>query len=573
MVSILNKHGFGDVYFGIRDDGTVVGQEISGKTIRDISQSIAENIEPKIYPVINTVKIEGKSCIHVKFEGDEKPYYAFGRAYKRVGDEDRKLSAREIENSILKKHADKIKWESQPSKKQLPGLNEETVKTFVGKANAVGRLEFRYESMENTLQKLGLIENGQLLNAAEVLFCEENPLEVQLAIFAGKDKLTFLDIKSLRGNVFDLLDEMELYITKHMKWRVKFGKMEREEIPEIPVRAIREALVNSVCHRDYRVPKGNEIAIFKNRIEIYNPGDFPEGLTPQDFIEGRERSILRNPLIAQTLFLSKDVEKWGSGLKRIYEECLANRVSVEFWMLKTGFTVVFYRQEDDESFSVSGEDVIEYLNEDVSEYVNGGVQRLYDHIKANPGHRAGNIAEALDVPFKTIQRWIKMLKDDNKIDFVGSSKTGGYYLKENLPLDEDINEGVQKLYDYIKANPGHKARIISESLNVPFKTVQRWIGKLKDDGKIEFAGSGRVGGYYLKEDIPLDGEVNEGVQKLYDYIKANPGHKARIMSEVLNVHFKTVQRWIRKLKDDDKIEFIGSTKTGGYYVKKDNHDR
>jgi len=421
------------------------------------------------------------------------------------------LSAKEIENSILKKHADKIKWESQPSKKQLPGLNEETVKTFVEKANAVGRLEFRYENIENTLQKLGLIENGQLLNAAEVLFSEENSLEVQLAIFAGKDKLTFLDIKTLRGNVFDLLDEMELYITKHMKWRVKFGKLEREEIPEIPVRAIREALVNSVCHRDYWVPKGNEIAIFKNRVEIYNPGDFPEGLTPQDFIEGRERSVLRNPLIAQTLFLSKDVEKWGSGLKRIYEECLENRVSVEFWMLKTGFTVVFYRQEDDESISVSGEDVIEYLNEEIKEYVskhinrgaNEYVNKLHNYIIENPGHNASSIADALDIPLRSTERWIRELKDESKIEFIGSKRAGGYYSKRDATSSEEVNEvvngDVKRMYNYIKNNHGHKATAIAEALDIPLRTVERWIRKLKSEEKIEFIGNKKTGGYYPKE--------------------------------------------------------------------------
>ncbi|MCP5104268.1 MAG: hypothetical protein GY950_12850, partial [bacterium] len=360
------------------------------------------------------------------------------------------------------------------------------------KANAVGRLEFNHESMAITLRKLGLIEAGQLLNAAEVLFCEENPLEVQMAIFAGKDKLTFLDIKALNGNVFDLLDEMELYIKKNIRWRVKFGKLEREEIPEIPMRAVREALVNSVCHRDYRIPKGNEVAIFRDRVEIYNPGDFPEGLKPEDFIEGRERSILRNPLIAQTLFLSKDVEKWGSGLKRIYEECLENRVSVSFWILKTGFTVVFYRQEDDETFSV--------LGEEVSKSVNGDVKKLYDYIKKNPGHRAGMMSEVLGVSLKTVERWIKKLRDDDIIEFAGSSKIGGYYLKGHLPSDGVVSEGVKKIYDYIEANPGHRTGTISDALGVPLKSAERWIKELKNDNKIEFVGSSKAGGYYIKKE-------------------------------------------------------------------------
>lgn len=505
IVSILNKHGFGELYFGIKDDGTVAGQDISGKTLRDISQSIAENIEPKIYPEIKVVKIENKNCIYIKFSGDERPYYAFGRVYTRVSDEDRKLSAKEIENIILKKHTQAIAWESQFSKKDTSHLDGELVKRFVEKGNAVGRLEFKHEDMETTLRKLGLIEGGRLLNASEALFCDENPLEVQMAIFAGKEKLTFLDIKQMKGNVFDLLDQMELYIQNHIKWRVEFGKLEREEIPEIPVDAVRESLVNSLCHRNYRIPKSNEIAIFRDRIEIYNPGTFPEGLTPQDFIEGRERSVLRNPLIAQTLYLSKDVEKWGSGLKRIYEDCLENRVSVEFWTLQTGFMVIFYRKYDDKDFSLSGEEVSEYVNRDVNE----DAEKLYDYIKKHPGHKAASISEALNIPLRTAERWIRELKSEDKIEFIGSKKAGAYYPKKDVILNEEVkeevNEYIKELYDYIKKHPGHKAASISEALAVPLRTVERWIKKLRSENKIEFVGSKKAGGYYPKEKPTSDG--------------------------------------------------------------------
>jgi predicted HTH transcriptional regulator len=124
--------------------------------------------------------------------------------------------------------------------------------------------------------------------------------------------------------------------------------------------------------RDISQSKSNEAAIFKDRVEIYNPGDFPEGLTPQDFIKGRERSVLRNPLISQTLYYSKDVERWGSGLKRIYEDCIENDVKVEFKILKTGFLVVFYRK-DDESFSARKEEVCEGIKKDVNEGINEGI--------------------------------------------------------------------------------------------------------------------------------------------------------------------------------------------------------
>jgi len=80
-------------------------------------------------------------------------------------------------------------------------------------------------------------------------------------------------------------------------------------------------------------------------VEIWNPGNFPAGYKPLDFVNKDLPSILRNPLIANILFLSEDVEKWGSGLRRIYEECASQGVKVKFEVLKYGFSVVFYRSK------------------------------------------------------------------------------------------------------------------------------------------------------------------------------------------------------------------------------------
>lgn len=89
IVSILNKNQHGELFFGIKNSGMITGQNITEKTIRDVSKSIADHIEPKIYPHINRVEIDGKSCVKVRFKGNDIPYFAYGRAYIRVADEDR----------------------------------------------------------------------------------------------------------------------------------------------------------------------------------------------------------------------------------------------------------------------------------------------------------------------------------------------------------------------------------------------------------------------------------------------------------------------------------------------------
>ena len=421
IAAILNKHKKGELYFGINNDGTIIGQTITGKTIRDFSRTISEHIEPKIYPKVEKITIDSRNCIKVEFQGDDAPYLAHGRAYIRVGDEDRQLSARELENMFLRKNTERLLWEGRISERSLKDVNEKIVRQYISKAQSAGRLDFYFESVKTTLAKLNLIQGNRLLNACEVLFCDANPMEVQAAVFAGTDKTTFLDIKKFQGTIFDMLEKSEQYISEHINWRVRFGKLKREEIPEIPIKAIREALVNSFCHRDYTIPKGNEIAIFKDRIEIYNPGSFPEGLTPEDFIKGKERSILRNPLLAETLYKSKEIEKWGSGLKRIYEECRSSGVKIDFETLKSGFLVVFYRD-----MAITKTDVIP-KNGGINGGINEGIKSLLTYIENNPGKRINIMAQEMNRSTRTIDRWVKKLRDDGKVEFKGGKKTGGYY--------------------------------------------------------------------------------------------------------------------------------------------------
>ncbi|MCK4459480.1 MAG: putative DNA binding domain-containing protein, partial [Methanosarcinales archaeon] len=298
IAAILNKHRKGELYFGIKNDGTVVGQDVGEQTIRDVSKAISDNIEPRIYPMISRIASGGKDCIHVTFQGSEYPYFAYGRAYMRVGDEDRKLSAKELENLFLMKNESNLRWDNKYSSVGVSEIDEALLKKYVGRGRSAGRINFDFKDVRTTLRKLKLIADNRILNAAEVLFCEDNSLEVQAAVFAGTDKTTFLDIKVFRGTLFDILRQCELYISERMNWRVEFKDFKRVEIPEIPVDAIREALVNSLCHRDYFRAESNKVAIFKDRIKIYNPGEFTARFEPSDYIHGDAESVQRNPLIS-----------------------------------------------------------------------------------------------------------------------------------------------------------------------------------------------------------------------------------------------------------------------------------
>ena len=448
IVSILNKHQSGKLYFGIKDNGEIIGQDVSSKTLREVSKTISENIEPKIYPTVNKIKIEDKECILVEFEGDDIPYLAYGRAYMRVGDEDRQLSAKEIRKLILKDEDDIGKWENKVSDYTVEDIDEELLKEFIEKGRKAKRINFPYTNKEEILKKLNLVnKNNKLLNAGYILFAKEAKLELQMAIFATETKLTFLDIDQVFGNVFELIEVGESYIRKNIKWPVNFksGSMERVEIPEIPLEAIREAIINSLIHRDFKNPKSNEVAIYKDRVEIFNPGEFPEGFKPEDFIEG-QGSIPRNPLIANTLYLSKDIEKWGSGFRRITEACQKSNTKVKFEIRKNGFMVIFYRKTDKELLDLTGENKNDAKNvalndKNVAKSVALKVKEKYPELRKvyidiieviskDNYITQEEIAGKLNKTRNSIYRNIKSLKEIGILERLGSKKNG--YWKINI---------------------------------------------------------------------------------------------------------------------------------------------
>jgi len=423
VAAMLNKHGGGELYFGVRNDGFPMGMDISEKTLRDVSQAIANHLEPKIYPKINEVFIDEKSCIHIEFAGEESPYYGYGRAYIRVADEDRVLSPTELESYILKKNTGRGAWDNDVSEKAAGDVGEGVLREYLERANRAGRIDFTYTTKEDVLHKLNLTDSGKLKNAAYVLFIGLPMLEVQMAIFAGTERLTFNDIKRESGNVIALVETAEKYIRSNIRWRVVFdGSMQRREIPEIPMDAVREALVNSYCHRLYTSSQNNEITIYSNRVEIYNPGTFPEGLTPQDFIDGYERSVKRNPLLAQLMYYTKDIESFGTGLRRITDACKKAGVQVEFRLLKKGFAVVFYRPGELFDTTEKTSDVVRNVVRNV--VLNKPEQAVLSILTENPAITAEQIAMLLSKSSRTVQRYLNSLQKKNAIRRIGSTKGG-----------------------------------------------------------------------------------------------------------------------------------------------------
>jgi len=255
MAAILNKHQAGILWFGVRNDGAIAGIDVNEKTLRDLSQSIAAHIEPKIFPRISEVTIDGKQCIKIEFAGDDTPYFAYGRAYIRVADEDRQLSVKQLKDLIAAQSRESLRWDNQLGKFPLADLDQAKIKRFVERA------KLSWDTPENALSKLELVKDGKLLNPAR-LFFGIKPIQLRCAVFMTTESSTIIDRHDFDGDILELIEEAQKYILKNIHIGMRLEGLYRVDVPEISVEALREAIINAFCHRDYYDPDFIQMAIF-----------------------------------------------------------------------------------------------------------------------------------------------------------------------------------------------------------------------------------------------------------------------------------------------------------------------
>ncbi|MCD8198327.1 MAG: ATP-binding protein [Lachnospiraceae bacterium] len=227
MAAILNKHQSGKLYFGVKNNGTVVGQEINDTTLRTISQAIGNHLRPTVYPDIKKQRYGDRTVVLVEFSGTRQPYLAYNIPRIRVADEDLVMEQPVYEEMLRKRDSVSYSWESQKSKYGIADIDQNVFKSYLKKARKVGRISFDNEEPTEVMTKLGLSDDGQLLNAGAALFVDCGINELQMAKFALDERLTFTDIRRFTGSILDLADKAVQYIIDAMDWRVEFdGSLE-----------------------------------------------------------------------------------------------------------------------------------------------------------------------------------------------------------------------------------------------------------------------------------------------------------------------------------------------------------
>jgi len=343
-------------------DGSSSVCRLSRYSTRQEIANALTSLEPAVDVKVEYVDVPehpGNQAIAMYFEPwvwGHIPYTCNGRPYYKV-ESTTKVMPRDMYDERLRQSKPQyFAWERQEAEGiTIDDLDEDRIRGAVRLGIEGGRLNeaAMTEPIETLLQKSELLNDGKLNNAAVMLFSKKlygyPQLRLRMARFRGTGKNEFGDNQQAEGNFFDLLDAGMSFLFKHLNLSGKIVGLRRMEQLEIPVEALRETLVNSLCHRRYDQPGTSVgIAVYDDRVEIENPGSLPPELTPET-IKQPHNSHPYNPLIATFLYRSTFLESWGSGVRRIIDSCAAAGVEEPTWQTNPNFVWVTFKRPADKS--------------------------------------------------------------------------------------------------------------------------------------------------------------------------------------------------------------------------------
>jgi ATP-dependent DNA helicase RecG len=467
VCAFANSEG-GYVLIGVDNKDHIIGATINN-TKRSAIQDAIRDITPILDVETYSVNVDGKPVwvLDVR-EGKDKPYVASGAIYVREGPNSQKLiTAEEIRDFFQSNN--RIYFDTVPCNhfNVDEELDKKNFKQFLLASSISGNV-----STQQILNNLQTFDDSGVIKNGGVLFFGQQPEQffpqaiVRCVRFKGTTKVHIIDDKTYGGPLYQQYIQAEAWIKDKLEVAyIIEGMGPRKEVWEIPLTVFKEGIINALSHRDY-YEQGSVtmIEVYDDRVEISNPGGLLSGVK-KDF---GKKSMTRNPLIFG-LFTRMDlVEQVASGIPRMREEMQEAGLPEPIFSTDGGFfTVEFKRPKKDDIVKTddgivndivkpdngivnvdenSNDDPIKSTNDPVNDPVKSTNDPVNDPVKSTndpvnleeqvfslinskEGLSAPEISKLVGKSLKTTKRYIKKLREIDKIEFRGAPKTGGYYLK------------------------------------------------------------------------------------------------------------------------------------------------
>lgn len=405
LTSMLNKNGFGEVLFGVRDNGDVIGQDIGRTTFRSISQAIDNFIDPPIIAAISEKSSsDGRRYISVKASGTNRPYAYRNIIYIRTGEEDRKVPMSELRRMFMSSGDNLINSTSNDqdlSFNELVSILDENG-TFHG-------------SNSNLAKSLELVNHEGRYNIQGQLLSDQNPAILTVAIFSGIDRTVMSHRTEFSNHCLISLVRRSLdYVETLNETSVVVGEGIRKERKLFDMPSFREAWINACVHNYWLSGTPPAIHIFDDRMEIVSFGAKPYWLSDEDFFNGRSQPV--NESLMRTFIRTGLAEHTGHGIPIIVD----NYGRGCFNLSNSGITVTIPFSQERSSASLRRQTTI----------LTDAEKCIMDSLKTHPRYTLDDVAKETGLSRSYVGKTMMKLKGLGMVRRVGSNKSGLWKVSE-----------------------------------------------------------------------------------------------------------------------------------------------
>ena len=415
----------GVLLIGVDDKNIIKGVTIDNSKRSAIQNSIAV-ISPPLQCEFYIVEVDGKDVAVIEVpSGQNKPYVLSGAIYVRQGPNSQKLTTVEEMRNFFQQ-TDRIFFDdvSCIEANIENDISKESIKTFRFEAELVNAT-----SDEQLFTNLKLISNDGYLKNGTVLFFGKEPevffekAVIRCLVFDGIDKRYIVDDKIMTGTLYQQYQKSMIWLKSKLNVRYDIegeGANPRNEYWEIPIIAFKEAIINSLAHRDY-YDKGarTTIEVFDDRVEISNPGGLVSAVPRNEF---GKRSASRNPLIFGLFERMRLVEQIGSGIARMRDVMKEEGLTPPEFNIDGMFTVTFRRPFDFEK----------WVEKWVVKLTDNRVKILKE-VHNNPKVTKKELEQVVSISASAIDNNIDILKGLGLLTREGSDKGGNWKINYLLP--------------------------------------------------------------------------------------------------------------------------------------------
>ncbi len=412
VIAFANTKG-GILYIGIEDNGSVVGIEDVDQVILQLNNMIRDSIKPDVTMFVHyeTLFVERKHIIAVTVQkGTDRPYYLGSKGLKPSGVYVRNGTSTDpaTDTAIRRmiKETDGDSFETMRSLEQ--NLTFQVAEVQFSKRNVP------FDSTK--MQTLGMVSQDGIYSNVALLLSDQCSHTIKAATFTGTDKTTFQDRREFGGSLFQQMEEMYAYLDMRNQTKATFEGLYRIDTRDYPEEALREALLNSLVHRDYSFSASTLISVYDDRIEFVSVGGLPIGIALEDIMLGL--SICRNPKLAAIFYRLELIEAYGTGMPKIVKAYAGIGMKPKIEVTNNAFKITLPNR----NASVK-------MNTIISNMPKTNEERILDFIDVTGHIVRSDVDKLLDVSQATANRILKRMVSNGLIYQEGSGRKTKYKRK------------------------------------------------------------------------------------------------------------------------------------------------